>query len=260
MKDYYRTLGVERTASADEIKRAYRKLASQHHPDRGGDTARFQEIEEAYRILSDPQQRQQYDNPQPDFSQFGFRAGAPFDFDSIFDIFGTQFRQGAPRRSVARMSLWIQLTDVATGGSRTVSVGTNQGVQAIEINIPLGIEDGQAVQYSGLAPGGGDLVITFRVHPHPQYQRQGSNLVTEQTVNIWDLILGGELQVRDLLGNWLSMNIPPRTQPGTVLRLRGRGLPQRTTPAGDLLVRVQAQIPTDIPQSLLDQIAQNHKK
>lgn len=259
MKNYYQTLGVERSASADEIKRAYRKLASQHHPDRGGDTAKFQEIEEAYRTLSDPQKRQHYDNPNP-FSGFG-SAGPdgfqPFNFDTIFDIFGAKFGQGQPRQTVARMSLWITLTDVAQGGSKTISVGTNHGVHAIDIEIPAGIEDGQTVQYTGLAPGGGDLVITFRIHPNPRWQRQGPNLITEHRVPIWSLIIGGETVVSDILGKQFTMQIPPHCQPGTMLRLKGRGLPQRSAGPGDMLVKLQAVIPDTIPQAILDAIEQN---
>lgn len=258
MKDYYKTLGVERSASADEIKRAYRKLASQHHPDRGGDTAKFQEIEEAYRTLGDVEKRAAYDNPQAHFGGFNFQGGAPFDFDSIFDIFGARFNQGGPRRMSARMSLWITLQDVASGGTRTVSIGTQSGTQTVEIEIPAGIDDGDTVQYPGLAPGGGDLIITYRIHPNPRWQRQGSTLITDSVVMVWDLIIGTQLEITDILGNKIMVTVPPGTQPGTMLRVRGRGLRQRMSPAGDLLVRIQARIPENIPQDIIDAIKKNH--
>lgn len=259
MKDYYKTLGVERSASADEIKKAYRKLASQHHPDRGGDTAKFQEIEEAYRILSDPQQRQAYDNPMPNFGGFG--PGGPgmqgFDFDTIFDIFGARFGQHPQRPRLARMSLWITLRDVAQGGPRTITVGTQSGTQAVEIEIPQGIEDGDTVQYPGLAPGGIDLVVTFRIHPDPKWARQGLTLSTEHVATAWDLLLGGETVIRDILGRELSMTIPPNTQPGTVMRLRAKGLRHRNGALGDLMVRLQARWPDNISPNILDAIRQN---
>ena len=261
MTDHYATLGVPKTASADEIKRAYRKLASQHHPDKGGDVKKFQEIEQAYRILSDPQQREQYDNPQPDFGGFQFNNGG-FDFDSIFNIFGARFQQpGQQRRpSYARMVLWINLSDVALGGRRAVSVGTNTGTQTVEIEIPQGINDGDNIQYSGLAPGGGDLVITYRIHPSREWQRQGAHLITEKTINLWDLILGAELPLNDILGNQILLTIPPRTQPGTVLRLRGRGLPTRNGNQGDLLVHVHTQLPDTIAPEIIEAIEQNRLK
>lgn len=262
MKDYYKILGVEKTATADQIKTAYRKLAMKHHPDRGGDQTQFQEIQEAYGILSDERKRTEYDNPvhswQTHFGNPGPDGFAPFNFDTIFDIFGQRFGHGQQqRRSVVRMSLWIQLSDVASGGLRTVSVGTQHGVQAIEIDIPRGIEDGQQVQYSNIAPGGGDLIIQFRIHPNPAFHREGLDLICERSIIIWDLILGGEITVRDVLNNHFNLTIPPNTQPGTMLRMRGKGLPDRTGNHGDLLVRVQAQIPSEISPELLEQIRQN---
>jgi len=249
MTTHYQTLGVERTASAEDIKRAYRKLASQHHPDRGGDTAKFQSVQAAYDVLSDAGKRQQYDSPAPQFA-----GGAPFDFDNIFNMFGAKFQQAGQAQQQVRMSLWITLADVAQGGKRTVSLGN----MTVEIEIPLGINDGDNVQYTNLGPGGTNLVVNFRIHPHPRWQRQALNLTQDETVVIWDLILGGELPVRDIQGNTLNMMVPAGTQPGTMLRLKGRGLRDRSGKTGDLFVRIQARLPDNIPQELLDQIAQTH--
>jgi len=249
MTNHYQTLGVERTASAEDIKRAYRKLASQHHPDRGGDTAKFQSVQAAYDVLSDPGKRQQYDSPAPQFA-----GGAPFDFDNIFNMFGARFQQAGQPQQQVRMSLWITLADVAQGGRRTVSLGNMN----VEIEIPLGINDSDNVQYANLGPGGTNLIVNFRIHPHPRWQRQALNLTQDETVVIWDLILGGELPVRDIQGNTLNMIVPAGTQPGTMLRLKGRGLRNRQGDVGDLFVRIQARLPDHIPQELRDQIAQTH--
>ena len=259
MTDYYQTLGVDRTATPEAIKKAYRRLASQHHPDKGGDKNKFQEIEEAYRTLGDPQRRAQHDNPNP----FGGMGAQGFNFESIFDIFGTRFQhphQHQQRMQQARMSLWITLEDVANGGRKTVSVSGSHGNITVEIEIPLGINDGDTVQYPKTGPSGMDLLITFRIHPNPRWERQGVNLITEQAVSIWDLILGSEIMVRDVLGNVLSLTIPPRTQPGTTFRLRDRGLRQRNGATGDLLVRVQGTVPETIPESLVDAIAQTRNQ
>jgi DnaJ-class molecular chaperone len=252
MQNLYQTLGVNRDATPDEIKRAYRKLASQHHPDRGGDTQKFQEIQVAYDTLGDAQKRAAYDNPG--FGG-GFRADAPFDFQTIFDVFGTRFQQPGPaqqqRRQQARMSLWITLRDVATGGKRTISVGTQQGTHAVEIEIPLGIDNGDTVQYSGIGPGGLDLVVTYRIHPDARFERHALNLHTEHSVDVWTLITGGTIVVKDVLGNALEISVPARTQPGIMVRLRGRGLAGRNTTPGDLLVKLQARIPEHIDPELL---------
>jgi len=261
MKNHYETLGVKTSADADEIKRAYRKLASQHHPDKGGDVKKFQEIEEAYRTLSDPQARAQYDNPQPNFGSFG-QHGAPqgFDFDTIFDIFGARFGQGQRRPQQARMSLWIQLRDVAQGGRRTISVGTQTGTQAVDIEIPLGIDDGDSVQYPGLAPGGMDLIVSFRIHPDPRWFRSGLNVTAEHTATVWDLILGASARIRDVLGTEIMFTIPPMCQPGTTLRLRGRGLRHRSGQQGDILIRIQGSLPPKIDTELLDLIRVKHNQ
>jgi DnaJ-class molecular chaperone len=266
MTDYYQTLGVNRNATPDDIKRAYRRMASQHHPDKGGDKTRFQEIQAAYETLSDPQRRAQHDNPSPfgpggaggPFGPFGPQAG--FNFESIFDVFGARFHQAPPRRQQAHMTLWVTLIDVAQGGKKPISVGTHQGTMAVEIDMPLGINDGDSVQYGGIGPGGMDLVITFRIHPSPKWQRQGANLLMDYELSIWDLILGGETLITDILENQLSLTIPPGTQPRTVFKLRGRGLPQRNGPTGDLLVRVQARIPESIPQNIIDAIVQTRQQ
>jgi DnaJ-class molecular chaperone len=254
MKNYYQILGIDPSATADEIKRAYRKLASKHHPDKGGDKTKFQEIQAAYNALTNPQHDQQ--------GFGGFQANAPFDFQTIFDIFGTRFQhpgQTQQRQQQARMSLWITLRDVATGGKRTISVGTQQGTHAVEIEIPLGIGNGDTVQYSGLGPGGMDLVITYRIHPDARFDRHDLNLHTEHAVDVWTLITGGSTMIRDVLGNGLEISVPARTQPGTTVRLRGRGLTGRNSTSGDLLVRLQAQIPAHIDPELIALIEKNRQ-
>jgi curved DNA-binding protein len=253
MQNPYQILGVDRNATADEIKRAYRRLASKHHPDKGGDKAKFQEIQAAYEQLT---------NPQPQAPQgFNFHSQGPFDFQSIFDVFGARFHQPhQQRRQQAQMSLWITLVDAAQSGKKTISVGTQLGTMTVEIEIPAGINDGDTVQYPGIGPGGIDLLITFRIHSNPRWTRQGANLTTDCSVSIWDLILGTDIQVQDILGASLSLNIPPQTQPGTIFRLRGRGMAQRSGSAGDLFVRVQATIPNDISPAILEAIAQNKSR
>jgi DnaJ-class molecular chaperone len=264
MKNYYQTLGVEKTATPDEIKRAYRRLAGQHHPDRGGNTGLFQEIQAAYDVLGNPQRRAEYDNPHMGGMHFGqgFAGAQPFNFDTIFDIFGTRFQHNPfhQQRAQARMTLWVTLADVAQGGRKTISVGTQSGTHTVEIEIPEGIEDGTTVQYAGLAPGGADLIIQYRIHAHPGWQRQGLNLMTEQNITIWDCVLGVELTIRDLLGSQLTLTVPAYTQPGTILRLRGRGLRQKNGSAGDLLVRVNAVVPDQIDTDLIELIKSKQAK
>ena len=261
MTDYYAALGVPKTATADDIKRAFRRLASQHHPDKGGDTQKFQAIQEAYATLGDEQKRAEYDNPRPQFSGFQGHPGGVNINDIFGQMFGQQFAQQHqhPRRSHVRMNLWITLLDVATGGKRTVSLGTQAGVSAVEIEIPLGINDGDNVQYEGIGPGGSDLVVNYRISPDRTWTREGLNLTMEVRLNIWSLILGGDLTIDTLTGKTLTVSVPERTQPGTSLRLKAQGLRDRSGNTGDIFVRVQATIPDNIAPEILDAI-RNHQE
>lgn len=251
MKDYYQILGVERTAGDDVIKQAYRRLASQHHPDKGGETTRFQEIQEAYATLSDSQRRQQYDAPP--VSRMHVNAES-FDFDTIFGMFGTKFADSRTRSS-ARIQLWITMQDVALGGPRTIAVSSPAGQQNIEISIPVGIDDGVSVRYSGVAPGGVDLVVVFRIRPEPGWQRQDQHLVRDMSVSIWDMLLGADIELLTLSNKTISVTVPPNTQPGTMLRVRGHGFKQRSSGAmGDLFVRFLARLPEHTSPDLLEHI------
>jgi DnaJ-class molecular chaperone len=266
MTDHYATLGVPRTATADEIKQAFRRLASQHHPDKGGDTAKFQAIQEAYATLGNEQKRAEYNSPRPQFSGFpGFGGGGSVNINDIFNMFGQGggfpggfAQQQHPRRNHVRMTLTITLLDVATGGRRTVSLGTQQGVSAIEIEIPRGINDGDNVHYEGIGPGGADLVVQFKVNPDRIWTRNNLNLNIETRVSIWDLILGCELEITTITGGVLSASVPAQSQPGMTLRLRGRGLTDRHGNVGDILVRVQAFVPDSIAPELLEAIQTYH--
>lgn len=255
MADHYATLGVAKTATPDEIKRAFRKLASQHHPDKGGDTKKFQEIQAAYDVLGDAAKRQAYDNPQPQGFNFNF-TGQPggVNINDIFgQMFGGQFQQH-PRRNHVRMSLWISQQDAARGGTRTISIGTNQGNQTVAVAIPQGVDDGDNVQYTGLAPGGQDLVISFRLQPDSRWKRQGLDLHTERKISVWDLIVGADIELETIYGNTISLRIPPSTQPGQILRARGHGVRNQAGQQGDFMIYLTPEIPKDIDPNLLDAI------
>jgi DnaJ-class molecular chaperone len=267
MSDYYQTLGVQRNAAPDEIKKAYRKLASQHHPDKGGNHAKFQEVQKAYETLSDDSKRAQYDNPMSNQGfNFEFQGGpGGFDLNNIFSMFGAQFHQQGfhpqqQRQTHTRMSLWITLQDVAQGGKRPVTVGTQQGSMNIEIEIPLGIEDGDNVQYSGIGPGNTDLIVNFRIHQHPKWHRNGLNLTTDHSISIWDCLVGGESKVKDILGNEYTITIPPMSQPGSLLRLKGKGLASRNSQPGDLLIRLHTRMPGKISPELINLIKEEQMK
>ena len=252
MKDYYNILGVDRSATDAEIKQAFRRLASRHHPDKGGDTRQFQEIQEAYEVLSDVAKRREYDNPRP---AMNFNTG-DFGFHDIFSMFGAGPGSVHVRQNM-RMQLWISLKDVALGGPRTVSVSGNQ--KPIEIDIPRGIEDGVTMRYPQLAQTGGDLLITFRIRPEPGWSRQDQNVTLDRSVLIWDLILGSTITVETLAGNQIDVTIPANTQPNGLLRIRGHGLlDRRTNQAGDMFIRLLARLPDSISPELHNLLLQEN--
>jgi curved DNA-binding protein len=250
-KDYYSVLGVTNTASGDEIKTAYRKLAAQHHPDKGGDTEKFQEVQEAYSTLSDAQSRARHDaelsGPQINF-------GAGFNFESAFDMFHTKFSHAhVNRRAQMRLTLWLTIHDVFTGGKRPVSIGTTHGNIVAEIEIPPGVQDGESLHYAGIGPGGSDIIVTFRHHVNPLWKTEGANVTTEHGVTIWECITGTQVTIKGISGESLTLTLPPTTQPGTILRLRGQGLPIRhgIGTRGDLFVKIRGRIPDGISPELL---------
>ena len=256
MPDHYQTLGVDRTASPEDIKRAYRRLASQHHPDKGGDTQQFQAIQQAYDVLSDPTQRQAYDRPQPEF-QFGPGVNFGFNFEDVFGMFNQQ-RQAQAR--VLRLSVWITLRDIAAGERRIVSLATATGAHTVEIDIPHAINDGDSVRYLGIGPGGTDIVVQFRIQPHPQWQRSGLHLTVDHAVSVWDMIEGGTLEVQDVLGNQIAVSVPAESRAGSLLRLRNRGLSDGKGNHGDMLVRIQPAITYPVPVEIRQAIRESRGK
>jgi DnaJ-class molecular chaperone len=148
-----------------------------------------------------------------------------------------------------------------TGGPRTIALQVGSAITNVEIHIPLGVNDNDRLRYPGLAPNGQDLVVNYRIRPDAVWRVEGTNLLSDHSVDIWDLILGCEITFLDVLGKELVMTVPPETQPGTVLRARGRGLPVRQLPGasvkhppGDLLIKLQGKLITPVDNAIKDAI------
>ncbi len=278
--DYYSTLGVGRNASDDEIKKAYRKLAMKHHPDRGGDEATFKKISEAYDILSDPKKKEIVDLGGDPNQQGGGAWGnsfnqGPFEFhfgggnpgmDDIFSRFG--FGGGFGQRPMRKnrslnINIDITLEEVLTGKELNAEItipGSNKK-KMINISIPAGIESGQQIRYEGMGDDQirdlrpGDLIVNINVMPHHKFRREHNNILVEETIDVWSAILGSHLEIKTLDGKNLTVIIPPGTQPNTVLSCRGEGLPViRTRARGNLLVNIKVEIPRNLSQTVMEKL------
>lgn len=276
-KDYYKILGVERKASADDIRSAYRKLAMKYHPDKNpGDKKaedKFKDINEAYQVLSDDEKRARYDQLGSAYSNFRTSGGRPGDFqwddwfqqqagqrggyggnaDSAFGgggnfsdffrmIFGeamrSQGRTSAPQGYEQEVD--ISLQEAYDGTTRHLQTNTRK----LQVRIPAGVKTGSKVRVAGAAPDGSDLYLVINITEDSRFEINGSDLTTTSTVDVFTLILGGDADVETPTGK-VKLNIPAGTQPEQVFRLAGRGMPHLKSPnsKGDLFVKLKVQIP-----------------
>lgn len=271
-KDYYAVLGVEPSAGDAEIKTAYRRLARKYHPDvskEAGAEEQFKAVNEAYEALRDPQKRAAYDQlrargyrpgeefrPPPDFGRGGPGA-QEFDFEEIFGgagggsggfsdffegLFGRRGRAEAPGQRGpqgprdSRAKLAVPLQAVHDGGSVRVNVNGRQ----LDVRVPTGVKPGQVIRLAGQGSQGGNLLLEVEYAPHPQFEVDGRNIIHVLSLTPWQAALGATLSV-PTLGGAVDLKIPPDSDTGRKLRLRGRGLPG--TPPGDQIVELEVTAP-----------------
>lgn len=283
-KDFYATLGVSKDVSDAELKKVYRKLARQYHPDSNpGDPAaeaRFKEISEAYAVLSDPQERAEYDQIRAMGSGARFTSGG----QGFEDVFGSMFGGGGRRTSYAAGGFedllggmfgsgrfgtptggyrgfggptpGADITATTTLDFRTAIHGDTvtlqlPGGKATKVKIPAGVRDGQKIKLRGKgqpSPDGGepgDLVLTVTVRPHPVFERDGANLRLDVPVTFTEAALGATIEVPTLDGDPVRLRVAPGTPSGRVLRVKGRGVTAGGT-TGDLLATVHVVVPSHL--------------
>jgi len=303
-KDYYETLGVSRTATDAEIKKAFRKLAREHHPDVAKDKKRaeekFKEINEAYDVLSDPEKRKKYDQlganwkagaefrPPPGWEQFSggrtYRRAGPAGEEYEFQFGGTGFsdffeqlfgsmgrRRGGFDRSTGfgdetefagrgrdiEGDIMVTLEEAQRGSVRQVNVRTESGgrakTQTYQVKIPPGVTEGQRLRLAGRGEAGagggasGDLFLRVRLAKHPDFEVEDHSLIYEAELAPWEAVLGANISVPTLNGR-VNIKIPPGTQSGQKLRVRGRGLAQRDGNNGDLIVVARIAVPERVSE------------
>ena len=270
-KDYYKILGVSRDAKPDEIRKAYRKLAKQYHPDVSKEKnaeEKYKEINEAYEVLKDPEKRQKYDTlgmnwqsgqdftPPPNWQhvEFGGDMGGFSDFfQTLFghaggsfgnfgDIFSGNSRYHQPVRRDSEVDLTLSLEDVLKGGIHSLIFNGSNGKRTLNVRLPKGITEGSQIKLPNKSDGGGDIYVNIHIAPHKIFEINGSDLTREIKVPVWDAVLGKDIPVETLNGS-VTIKMPPGIQDGQKLRLRGKGLPKRDGTDGDLFVRVKIEIP-----------------
>lgn len=286
-RDFYEVLGVSQSASQDEIRKAYKKLARKFHPDvKPADPdaeAKFSEITEAYDVLSDAEKRRNFDqfghgfrgasggpgggNP---FQGFG-GGGASFDLEDLLGgAFGSGGRGGNPfqgfgggrrgqlrpqKGSDAKAEITVPFTVAVEGGEHSLSVQHGSTNERLTVKIPAGIDDGQTIRLSGQgSPGSGggsagDLLITIRISPHPWFRRDGHNLLIDVPLSPSEAALGAKIDVPTLTEGEVVLSVPPGTSSGAKLRLRGKGVRNpKTGDRGDQFVVLKIVLPKDITE------------
>ncbi len=268
-KDYYKILGVPKTAEASAIKKAYRSLALKYHPDKNPNNKeaedKFKEISEANDTLSDPTKKKHYDtfgmtDPNQGFSQtndqfehiFRTRSGT---LNDIFEQFGVNFsRQRTQKNSDIMSEIHISLIDAYNGKSIPFEITMpNGGVNNLRVNIPAGVEHGSRIRLKGKGPAqntnlpAGDLYITVRISEHPTFKRVGADLVITKSISMIDAALGKEIEVPIIEGGSIKIQVPAGTQPDQKIRLKKKGMPQMGSKnRGDLYLIMKVIVPTNL--------------
>jgi molecular chaperone DnaJ len=275
-KDFYKILGIGKSATGDEIKKKYRSLARELHPDKTkGDTAmeeKFKAVSEAYDILSDGKKRAEYDQARDMFERGGMRApqgGQNFqggDFSDIFgggnpqDIFANLFggggRRGPRKGQDLQTEATISFKEAAFGTTLELRLSADGGPsQNISARVPSGVNDGAKIRVKGKGSKGeagpGDLFILLHVKPHAVFSRKGENIALTIPVTFTEATLGGDIKVPTLAGDEVTLRIAPGTSNGRVLRVKGRGITKGAT-VGDLLVTIEVQVPQRVEGEALE--------
>jgi curved DNA-binding protein len=245
--DYYAILGVSKTASQEEIKKAYKKLAMQHHPDRGGDNQKFQEINTAYSVLSDPEQRAQYDNPSPKFNFGGFN------FDDLFSQTFRSHQRGpsAQQDPIYRTRVGISLADAYHCVDRVLQLQTQTGTKVITIKVPRGVQNGDKIRYDNILDKG-ILVVEFVVMPDLRFERRGYDLYSNIAVSVLDLIIGTKVKFVTISEKTLEVNVKPNTQPYMQLKISNQGMPRPDGTFGDQILLIKPFVPDNINNEVIE--------
>ena len=263
--DYYTLLGVPRTATPEEIKKAYRQRVKQHHPDKGGDAEKFKRINEAYEVLSNSDKRSAYDNPhEPGFSfrSNDFRQHNPFAGSPFEHMFNQNFSQRTPRNKDIVLAANISLAEAITGKTIIMQYQLNSGrLETVTAEIPAGARAGDTIRFQELGDDGnprfprGDLHVKIKISKTKNWERDGNNLITRKSINVFDLMLGCAIILKTLDNKTVQLKIPKGTRHGQIFSVSGYGIPDlNTKQRGNLYVEIVADIPSIENAALIEEI------
>lgn len=248
--DYYAILGVEKNATSAEIKKAYKKLAMQHHPDKGGDNAKFQSINEAYSVLGDEHKRSEYDRPSPSFNN-------PFNFNDIFTQHNP-FGQSMAKQ-VYRTRVVISLLDAYLCTDKVMQIQTQQETKVITIKIPKGVQSGDKIRYDTVIEGS-ILLVEFVISPDLRFDKKGHDLYSNIPVSVLDLVIGTKIQFVTVDGKTLEINIRAGTQPNAQLKIANGGMPKPNGDYGNQILCIKPFIPDNISSEIIETIKKHQNK
>jgi curved DNA-binding protein len=274
MTDYYQTLGLDQNATPEQIKKAYRSLAMKHHPDRGGDQAKFKEVSVAYDTLSDPQKKAEYDAQRSGGTQFRFHTGSgDFSqfaemFGGAFDPFGHQsnpfFGRRVQRNRDLNIRCQISLVDAYNGKQLEAQYQLPSGkLQNVVINLPAGINHGETIRYTGLGDDSnpqaprGHLNVTIIIMPNPDFTRDGDDLYTTVDINPIEAMIGCRKQVKNINGNTMMLDIRAGVETGTEFASTGQGFPNvQTGQRGRFVSVIRIKTPAITDTAILEKLKQ----
>lgn len=247
MNDPYFILGVDKTSSEEDIKKAYRRLAKKYHPDKpDGNEEKFKRVNEAYERIV----KGETEEPMT-YKQDPYGGRSPFDFE---DLFAQQFGRN-PRNKDVRVTLYVDLEDVYNCVKKTINIRTNTTSKSVTIDIPRGVTHGTEVRYHGFGEDinsgpPGHLFVTFAINKHHHYSIEEYDLVKRLNITIREAMIGTEKIITTPDNRNLKLNIQPGTQSKTRLRIPESGLPKRNLPNGNLYVEINVEIPKLTPADL----------